>query len=44
MQNEGLELHHYMLLCLNDGKLFRAPIKDPQMVLDVGTGTGTWAM
>lgn len=36
---------HHMLTLLLDGKLFLAPI-DPnvQQVLDVGTGTGIWAM
>jgi len=33
-----------MMLLLNDNKLFHAPIKNPQAVLDVGTGTGIWAM
>jgi SAM-dependent methyltransferase len=37
-------LHHVHLLCL-DGELFRAPIKtDVHRVLDVGTGTGLWAI
>ncbi|MCJ1256665.1 hypothetical protein MMC24_004489 [Lignoscripta atroalba] len=26
------------------GKLFLAPIKDPKRILDIGTGTGIWAM
>ncbi|CAI0650284.1 unnamed protein product [Colletotrichum noveboracense] len=44
-QNEGLEINHYwMTLFLND-RLFLAPIGDsPQHVLDVGTGTGIWAI
>ena len=33
-----------MMLQLHDDKLFCAPLKDPQNVLDVGTGTGIWAM
>lgn len=36
-------VHHLWLLTLDD-KLFRAPIKDPEMILDVGTGTGLWAV
>lgn len=36
-------LHHVFLLILN-GRLFVSPISSPQRVLDVGTGTGLWAM
>ena len=36
--------HHIWQLCL-DGVLFRAPISSkPQNVLDLGTGTGIWAI
>ena len=27
-----------------DGKLYFAPVKAPKKVLDIGTGTGIWAM
>lgn len=27
-----------------DGRLYEAPIKNPGRVLDVGTGTGIWAI
>ncbi|KPM40552.1 hypothetical protein AK830_g5992 [Neonectria ditissima] len=44
-QNEGLDLIHNGLLMLLDDKLFLAPIgKNPGKVLDVGTGTGVWAI
>lgn len=34
-----------MLLILNDNKLYHAPIgPNPQRVIDIGTGTGIWAM
>ncbi|CRG87069.1 hypothetical protein PISL3812_04084 [Talaromyces islandicus] len=36
-------LHHVFLLILN-GRLFVSPVSSPQRVLDVGTGTGLWAM
>src|SRR4051812_17787884 len=36
-------LHHTWKRML-DGKLCIAPIDDPRCVLDVGTGTGTWAI
>ncbi|KAI1080134.1 S-adenosyl-L-methionine-dependent methyltransferase [Whalleya microplaca] len=36
--------HHYLMILLED-KLFLAPIKeDVEKVLDVGTGTGIWAI
>jgi hypothetical protein len=36
---------HHMLTLLLDNKLFLAPIgPSPQHVLDIGTGTGIWAM
>lgn len=38
-----LSRHHLWLLTLDD-KLFLAPIENPQLVLDVGTGTGLWAV
>ncbi|KAK2795571.1 hypothetical protein FQN51_000425 [Onygenales sp. PD_10] len=36
-------LHHCMMLGL-EGRLFLAPVDNPQRILDVGTGTGIWAM
>ena len=36
---------HHMLTLMLEGKLFLAPIPgEVQNVLDVGTGTGIWAM
>ncbi|KFY27256.1 hypothetical protein V493_03618 [Pseudogymnoascus sp. VKM F-4281 (FW-2241)] len=44
-QNEQLDIGHHMLTLLLDGKLFLAPISlNPQKVIDVGTGTGIWAI
>ncbi|KFA55732.1 hypothetical protein S40293_08343 [Stachybotrys chartarum IBT 40293] len=44
-QNEGLDMIHHALLMILDDKLFLAPIDDNlQRALDVGTGTGIWAM
>lgn len=38
-------MKHAMMLELTDGKLFYAPIGDsPQKILDLGTGTGIWAV
>ncbi|PNH36643.1 hypothetical protein BJF96_g619 [Verticillium dahliae] len=35
--------HHFITLLLGD-KLYEAPIDEPKRVLDVGTGTGIWAI
>ncbi|KAL6883019.1 S-adenosyl-L-methionine-dependent methyltransferase [Trichoderma longibrachiatum] len=39
------DMLHTMMLEATDGKLFYAPIGDyPQKILDLGTGTGLWAI
>ncbi|KAI5782360.1 methyltransferase [Peziza echinospora] len=43
-EQERLDLYHHIFLALNGGKLYSAPLENPQRVLDVGTGTGIWAM
>ncbi|KAF2195905.1 S-adenosyl-L-methionine-dependent methyltransferase [Zopfia rhizophila CBS 207.26] len=44
-QAEQLDIFHHICLLALDKKLFLAPIaKNPQRVLDVGTGTGIWAI
>ncbi|RYO76363.1 hypothetical protein DL766_006674 [Monosporascus sp. MC13-8B] len=44
-QNEALDISHHVLTLLLDGKLHGAPLnKNIQKVLDVGTGTGIWAV
>jgi len=43
-QNDGLDLQHHMMLLLAENRLFRSPLENPQSVLDVGTGTGLWAI
>jgi len=37
-------MYHEIALQLYDGRLHLAPLKDPQRVLDIGTGTGIWAI
>ena len=43
-EQERLDLQHHISLIILKGNLFRSPIKNPQMVLDIGTGTGIWAI
>ncbi|KAK7574560.1 hypothetical protein V3481_016539 [Fusarium oxysporum f. sp. vasinfectum] len=43
-QNNGLDIAHHFMVMLKDDKLFDAPITRPSRVLDVGTGTGIWAI
>ncbi|CAM1510881.1 Fc.00g083940.m01.CDS01 [Cosmosporella sp. VM-42] len=42
---EGNDVAHQYTLMLMDDKLFMAPIgENPQKILDIGTGTGIWAI
>lgn len=43
-EQERLDLQHAIFVLLLKGQLARAPIGDPQRVLDIGTGTGIWAI
>jgi len=43
-QSNQLEIVHFAYLKLFDNKLFFAPLQDPKNVLDIGTGTGVWAI
>jgi SAM-dependent methyltransferase len=44
-QNESMDINHHLLTIALDGRLFRAPLKDNiQKVIDIGTGTGIWAI
>lgn len=37
-------MYHQIAVSLLRGKLHKAPIEDPQRILDIGTGTGIWAI
>jgi methylase of polypeptide subunit release factors len=37
-------MHHEIMLGIVGGKLHVAPVKDPQRILDIGTGTGIWVI
>ncbi|KAA8906639.1 UMTA methyltransferase family protein [Sphaerosporella brunnea] len=44
-EQDRLDMHHEIILQILEGRLFDAPIgKTPQKILDVGTGTGIWAI
>ncbi|KAI1389041.1 S-adenosyl-L-methionine-dependent methyltransferase [Hypoxylon trugodes] len=43
-EQEREDLQHAMTMLLCDGKLHFAPLQNPQAVLDIGTGTGIWAI
>jgi methylase of polypeptide subunit release factors len=39
-----MDLAHEIVLQLLGGELHKAPLSNPQRILDVGTGTGIWAI
>lgn len=44
-ENDRLDMHHHLSTLLSSGKLHFSPIgESPQRILDVGTGTGIWAI
>ncbi|KAI3397005.1 hypothetical protein diail_11332 [Diaporthe ilicicola] len=43
-EQDRLDLQHHMWRLLLRGKLSVAPLASPARVLDIGTGTGIWAM
>lgn len=43
-EQEREDMKHAMVVHLCEGKLHYAPLEDPQNILDIGTGTGIWAI
>lgn len=44
-ESERLDMLHELFLVTMEKKLFLAPVcREPQRVLDLGTGTGGWAV
>ncbi|GME45651.1 putative tam domain methyltransferase protein [Neofusicoccum parvum] len=41
---DRLDMQHSMMTLLLENKLFWSPLNSPHKVLDLGTGTGIWAM
>ena len=39
-----MDLQYEIIKVLLKGRNFFAPLKDPRKILDVGTGTGKWAI
>lgn len=46
LEQERLDIYHYLNLLMLDGKLHVSPVEKrvKMKVLDVGTGTGIWAI
>jgi hypothetical protein len=44
LAKEILDFAHHMYLLTLDQKLHLAPLRNPQTILDCGTGTGIWAI
>lgn len=43
-EQEREDMKHAMILHASEGKLHFAPLDNPQKILDLGTGTGIWAI
>lgn len=41
---DNLDLFHHIFALSLGGRLYLAPVKEPHRVLDIGTGTGIWAI
>ncbi|KAI5796040.1 hypothetical protein FPQ18DRAFT_387317 [Pyronema domesticum] len=43
-EQDRLDPYHELMRLVWDEKLHQAPLKEPHRVLDIGTGTGIWAI
>src|SRR5690554_6166725 len=44
IEQERLDIHHEILLLIANGEIYKAPVRNAGKVLDLGTGTGIWAI
>lgn len=42
-EQERLDLLHHVQSMVLAGELYKSPIRNPQRILDIGTGTGIWS-
>jgi trans-aconitate methyltransferase len=43
-EQEYMDLWHHISTMILEGELFRAPVVGPHSILEIGTGTGIWAI
>lgn len=43
-EQEREDMKHIVAVHLLGGKLHNAPLENPQRIIDIGTGTGSWAI
>ncbi len=43
-EQNRLDFQHQLSLHVGQGKLYLSPVKNPSEILDIGTGTGVWAI
>ncbi|MCJ1432955.1 hypothetical protein MMC27_002313 [Xylographa pallens] len=44
LEQDRLDLQHHVITLLLNGELHLAPLENPKRILDLGTGTGLWAI
>ena len=44
IEQDRLDFTQHVLNLMLGGELYRSPLSDPHTILDIGTGTGIWAI